>query len=464
MEEPNSIGGRALNQNQTLVNVFSPFRRLSLFLLLLAFHPRMGSAQAPTSKPLQLKCDSLVTPLGIDSRAPLLSWLLRDERFGARQTAYEIQVASSSALLAAGKPDVWDSARVESDQSAGVSYAGPALLPEKRYFWRVNVWDKDGKPYPASDTSWWETGLLDLKEWRGKWIGAEEPEHRRVREADATWVTNAGVANFQASGDTHHEFRFVFEVSKTVKSADLFVTGENTAAAWLNGKQVLNADPVPPWGQMPWLHYEQKNITAEIQTGKNILGIEVTHYAPRNQRAQPGNGQSPMSATLYIEMSDGSVEVFATGGKGWKSALNATGEWFTPQFDDSSWAEAEAYVPPSSNFGVTKLGKPWNTGPVEILRKSFEVDKPVKSVRLYATALGAYKFHLNGKPVGDQILSPGWMDFRQHVAYQVYDLTSDIATGKNAIAAFLAPGWYTTPLQWFGQAYNYGTTPPALKA
>ena len=458
------MGEGVLNQNQTLLKANAAFRRVSLFLVLVTWHPQVGLGQAAASKPLRLKCDSLVTPLGIDSKTPVLSWQLQDERYGARQTAYEIQVATSSALLAAGKPDMWDSGRVESDQSAGVTYAGPALLPERRYFWRVKVWDKDGKPYPASDASWWETGLLDAKEWRGKWIGGEEHEHKRVREADAAWVTNPKVENFQASSDTHHDFRLVFEVSKTVKIADLFVTGENTAAAWLNGKQVLNADPLPPWRQMPWLHYVQKNITGEVKSGKNLLGIEVTRYASRNQRAQPGNGQTPMSATLYIEMTDGSVEVFATGGKGWKSALNATGEWFTPPFDDSSWAEVEAYVPPSSNFGVTKIGNPWNTGPVEILRRSFQVDKPARSVRLYATALGAYKFHLNGKPVGDQILAPGWMDFRQHVAYQVYDVTGDVTTGKNAIAAYLAPGWYTTPLQWFGQGYNYGTTPPSLKA
>jgi alpha-L-rhamnosidase len=453
-----------LNQTQRSVFICSSIRRLGFLLLLATLLLQTGSARAQSAKPVELKCDSLVNPLGIDSKAPMLSWQLRDERFGARQTAYQIEVASRSALLAAGKADVWDSGRVESDQSAGVRYAGPALAAEKRYFWRVKVWDKDGNPYPASAASWWETGLLDAKEWRGKWIGGEEHEFRRVREADALWVTNPKVENFQATGDTHHEFRFEFDVSGTVKRADLFVTGENTAAAWLNGKQVLNADPMPPWGQMPWLHYVRKNITSEIQPGKNLVGIEVTHYAPRNERVPAGHGQTPMSATLYIELTDGSVEVFATGGKGWKSALNATGEWFTPRFDDRPWGEAEAYVPASADFGVTKPGKPWNTGPVEILRRSFQVGQPVKSARLYATALGAYKFHVNGQPVGDHILAPGWMDFRQHVAYQVYDVTDDITAGKNAIAALLAPGWYTTPLQWFGQGYNYGTTPPALKA
>ncbi len=56
------------------------------------------------------------------------------------------------------------------------------------------------------------------------------------------------------------------------------------------------------------------------------------------------------------------------------------------------------------------------------------------------------------------------MDFREHVPYQTYDVTGLIHQGVNAIGALLAPGWYTTPLMWFGQGWNYGTTPPALRA
>src|SRR5438270_6071807 len=41
---------------------------------------------------------------------------------------------------------------------------------------------------------------------------------------------------------------------------------------------------------------------------------------------------------------------------------------------------------------------------------------------------------------------------------------SQLKSGKNALAAYLAPGWYATPLQWFRQGYNYGETPEALKA
>jgi len=48
--------------------------------------------------------------------------------------------------------------------------------------------------------------------------------------------------------------------------------------------------------------------------------------------------------------------------------------------------------------------------------------------------------------------------------YQTYDVTDQVVRGKNAIGAFLAPGWYETPLEWFQQPNNYGDTPPALRA
>src|SRR6266513_696793 len=69
-------------------------------------------ALAQTNKPVKLQCESLVTPLGMDVEHPRLSWQLRDPRDGARQTAYQIQVAATSAMLSSGKPDVWDTCRI----------------------------------------------------------------------------------------------------------------------------------------------------------------------------------------------------------------------------------------------------------------------------------------------------------------------------------------------------------------
>jgi alpha-L-rhamnosidase len=449
-----------LAPNKARWTSFAPF---AVAAGVLAMAGLVSAQTVQAGAPTHLRCESLEQPMGMDEPHPLLSWQLHDGTHGARQTAYQILVASSASSLS-GKPDIWDSGRVESDQSVGVPYAGPALAAEKRYFWQVKVWGKDGKAYPASAVSWWETGLLSSGGWRGNWIGYEEEEHRRLREANAEWVTNPGEENYKPAGDTHHNFRYALDIAKPVKRADLFVAGEDTPAAWVNGQQVLQAQPLPPWKQSPWKTYARKDVTRQLRVGKNLVAVDVTLYAKDRQRPGTDPSRAPMNATLYVEMSDGSVQIFKTGSEGWMSALDTKGDWQAVQFDDSGWKAPVTFKPPSSPFGDSELGKPWPTGPVKTLRRTFDVSKPISSARLYATALGAYNFFINGRIVGDQLLAPGWMDFRQHVPYQVYDVTKQINSGRNAIGAYLAPGWYTTPLQWFRQGYNYGDTPPALRA
>ena len=246
--------------------------------------------------------------------------------------------------------------------------------------------------------------------------------------------------------------------------ADLYVTGKDTASAWLNGKQVLAAEPLPPWKQTPWKSYREVDVTPQLQQGSNLLAVEVTLYATSTGSSFTAATVSttPMSACLYIEMADGSVKLIRSD-ESWKAMLNAPPGWNAPTFGESSWKNAIRYVS-NDPSQAADVGRPWPNGPVKMLRKGFEVAKPIRSARLYATAMGAYKFWINGKVVGDQILSPGWTDYRTRVVYQAYDVTADVKSGSNAIGAYLAPGWYSTPLQWLQEPFNYGSTPPALKA
>jgi alpha-L-rhamnosidase len=417
--------------------------------------------QAP-GRPLRLKCDSLVNPLGIDSSAPEFSWQLQDARRGARQTAYRLEVASSPTLLQAGKADVWDSGKVESSQSVAVQYGGPALQAEHRYYWRVTVWDQDGKAYPVSNVSFWETGLMG-EAWAAEWIGYELQEHRMIREADAAWITIPPSSDAPSKGDSLRGYRLHFEVQqKPLAHADLFVTGQDAPSVWLNDKQVLSAPKLQASGRLPWKHYTQADVTSDLQSGGNLLSIAIIRYATSREEKYPGD-QAPMSATLFVKHTDGSIEIFKTGEGNWKSAFNPSDDWFLAHYDDGSWLAPVAFVEPRAARGQP-LARPWPTGPVKMLRRAFDVSSPVKSARLYATALGAYKFYVNGQQVGDEVLAPGWMDYREHVAYQAYDVTALMKHGANALGALLAPGWYTTPLQWVGQGYNYGDTPPALRA
>ena len=438
------------------------FKKMVCGLTLMVATVAALQAQAATG-PVELRVDNLKTPLGIDDAAPHFSWQLQDPARGAKQTAFEVQVASSPELLRTGKADVWDSGRMEGSQSLNVQYGGPAVGPSTRYFWRVKVWDAAGRAYPESEIAWWETGLLNQDAWRGGWIGYETAEEAAVRHAPAEWITSPDAKALAAEKGTVQQlaYRATVTLDKPVRHATLYATGQDTVSAWVNGAQVLAANPFPPYKQMPWKKFVSADVTGKLGGGTNAIAIEAVHYL-ENPNGMAMEDAPPMIATLVVEYTDGTTAAFASDAS-WRTAIHAQEGWQQKSFDDAGWKSAVGWAPnPGSD--AAPLGHPWIPDSVKVLRHEFEVSSPVKSARLYATALGAYELFLNGKRMGDQVMAPGWTDYRERVMYQTYDVTSLVADGKNAMGALLAPGWYETPLEWFQQPNNYGDTPPALRA
>lgn len=423
-----------------------------------------AGAQVPTVHgPVELRVENLKTPLGIDDPTPRLSWQLSDSARGARQTAYQVLVASKPFAAGESKADVWDSGRIESDQSLNVRYQGPALAPSTCYFWRVRVWDAAGKVYPAGELGWWETGLMNESAWHSAWIGYETPEEAAVRHAGAHWISSPDAMQLAAEKGPEQRlaFRTTVKLEKAVRNAALFAACQDTVSAWVNGSQVLKADPLPPYKQMPWKKYVRVDVEKQLTNGANELALECLHYVV-NPNGMATADAPPLSATLYVQYDDGSTAAFASGTE-WKSAVHATDGWQQKSFDDATWKSAAAWTQTPSR-DAEPLGDPWIPDSVKALRDVFTVSAPVKFARLYSTSLGAYEMFLNGRRISDDVLAPGWTDYRQRLMYQTYDVTAMVTTGKNAIAGLLAPGWYATPLEWFQQPNNYGDTPPALRA
>ncbi|RZU32063.1 glycoside hydrolase family 78 protein [Blastococcus saxobsidens] len=94
--------------------------------------------------------------------------------------------------------------------------------------------------------------------------------------------------------------------------------------------------------------------------------------------------------------------------------------------------------------------------PVVLLRREFALDKPVVRARLYATAQGVYEAELNGAPVSDVVLAPGWTSYRHRLRYQTYDVTGLLTEGANALGVQLAEGWFTGYLGFTGKREWYG--------
>jgi alpha-L-rhamnosidase len=122
-----------------------------------------------------LRCEYLANPRGIDAAKPRLSWMLESSRRGEKQTGYQVLVASSPRLLDREQGDLWDSGKVASSQNTQVVYLGQELTSREACFWKVRVWDRDGKASGWSDAARWEMGLLKPADWSAQWIAADAP-------------------------------------------------------------------------------------------------------------------------------------------------------------------------------------------------------------------------------------------------------------------------------------------------
>ncbi|MGM1063824.1 family 78 glycoside hydrolase catalytic domain [Saccharothrix sp. Mg75] len=85
-----------------------------------------------------------------------------------------------------------------------------------------------------------------------------------------------------------------------------------------------------------------------------------------------------------------------------------------------------------------------------LLRAEFTVGGPVAHARAYTTAHGVHELRLNGAPVGDDVLAPGWTSYRERLRYRTHDITGLLRPGRNAVGVALADGWYRGRLGFNG--------------
>ncbi len=363
-------------------------------------------------------------------------------------------MASSSDALAKSKADVWDSGKVESDQSINVAYAGPELKSRQRYYWQVRVWDQQGNASEYSLAAWWEMGLLSSGEWKAKWITRDMPVERGDYESGVKWIWAANDHGQTNATPGKHEFRFELMLPESPKSAILFITAKENVAAWVNGKQVLEASPVFAYGpRHAWGYFREIPVSQFLSKGTNVVAAEAFV-----NKADPGSpNPAGLIALLRVQMPDGKILRFVSGPE-WKTAAEQTGDWFEQNFDDSAWPGAAVV----GEIGKPPQAEPWTALPASLLRRSFTVAKAIRSARIYSTALGSYQLYVNGQRVGSDILAPGWTDYRKRIAYQVYDVTSQLRQGGNAVGAILGDGWYASGLTWNQSRYNFGPPPVRL--
>jgi len=121
-----------------------------------------------------------------------------------------------------------------------------------------------------------------------------------------------------------------------------------------------------------------------------------------------------------------------------------------------------AYNEPSMDFhkimkdGFVELDK-IKMQPAQMIRYTFSLPmKEINRARAYATAHGIYQLDINGDKIGDLELTPGNTEYPVYLQYQVYDITKNIISGKNALCMTVGDGWYCGKVGLVGRSCQYG--------
>ena len=418
---------------------------LACFSISLSCKSLQQNLQRPQQKEIMIKvtdlrCEYQTHPIGLDETQPRLSWKLQSTERGQKQTAYRVLVASSQENLGKDLGDLWDSGKLDSDQSTHVIYQGKSLQSRMHCYWKVRVWDKGGKPTPWAEAAEWSMGLLQPEDWKAKWIGlnqvaiAEEFREKSNEDAhslkDSDWIWYPDETDTLSVPPGTCYFRRVIEIpsDQAIEKAQFVLTADNQFVLWFNGKQVGNGSQ--------WQDLHKIDLSSHIKNGKNIIAIEAENI---------GNEPNPagLIGTLHLQFSDGD-EITLNTNPEWRVSKDNVPEWEKPDFDDSQWVQAK---------GLGKFGMaPWGSYAIDrrrlpalYLRDEFSSEKKINKARVYISGLGYYKLFLNGNRVGDHEIDPILRDYSKQTPYVTYDVSEFIKNGDNAIGVMLGCGRFYAP-------------------
>lgn len=345
-----------------------------------------------------LRCEYIACPVGMDVLSPRLSWQMKKDVRGARQTAYRIMVATGDEYLLNDTPDLWESGKINSDQSIQVVYHGKPLRSGMEVSWKVQIWDEKNNVSDWSNIAHWEMGLSDPGDWQAEWIGAP---------------------GSLTSGEWKHAsplFRKEVTVSRNIKKARAYISGLGYYELYINGEKIgdhvlspnqtnYDRQKVEKWSEprignmTATVLYETFDLTSSMKSGDNTLGVILGNgwymQADRPLDTSLWYDTPRLIAQMWIEYEDGSKELIITD-ESWKASLSPirynglhSGEiydarteqngWNEPGFDDSKWVYAVSVRPPTGTL-TAQISPP------------DRVTKSIKPISVTQPEKGIYRF------------------------------------------------------------------------
>ena len=322
---------------------------LIVMLLLTVFTLNTYAQQC---QPKDLVCEYMVNPIGIDAPSPRLKWQLNDQRQGALQQACQIFVGTDSLAVLHGEGNIWNSQKKASAEML-FTLQGKPLNPFTKYYWTVQVWDKNGKKSSPAKIASFETGMMQMKNWKGSWISDSQD-------------INLKPAPY---------FRKVFKPTGKIISARAYIAVAGLYELFINGQKVGNhrLDPMYTRFDRRTL-YVTYDVTSMLNaSGPVAIGVLLGNGWFNHQSTAvwdfdkaPWRARPKFCMDMRITYENGTVETIKSGDD-WKTSLSPitlnsiyTAEhqdarltqkgWNNIPFDDSKWNRVILVTTPSNNI------------------------------------------------------------------------------------------------------------------
>ena len=255
-----------------------------------------------------LRCEYLKNPVGIDIRRPRLSWEIVAAKRGTMQRAYQIVVKTDADGV------LWDSDRVESEQSVHIEYNGSALQSRQRCAWQVRVWDETDQVTEWSATAFWEMGLLQQSDWQAKWV--EPDQVPTTMEPDMMFFQKLAPVPLDFIRDYSklnpcQYLRKLFNVSGEIRQARAYATAHGIYRLSVNDSRVGDQELAPgATAYDKYLEYQTYDLTAQLRQGDNEIGAVLADGWYSGRIGLPGDScqygdKLALLLQLEIEYADG---------------------------------------------------------------------------------------------------------------------------------------------------------------
>lgn len=464
----------------------------------------------------KLTVQNLDKPLVIEDAHPLFGWQMTSDVKGQKQSAYQVVVTRESD----GKV-VWNSGKKSSGESQNIKYLGAALQPETAYGWKLTVWDKDGASY--NESSRFETGLMNktIYAWDGaQWIGSTENRLDAATQSyfgistkfqlkqgnKVSLVMGALDFRFQdsfqnpesMSGNHYVRVEFDFSGEPTLNVYRVgYAPGDNAEKPLYSVNKTLKPDSNIDQLLTASNKQAQHSVEVYVEFGQMYFVIDGQDLIIDKPRRMGWGGFAVgHTSKVFPKGTKLTVSPYGSGGNyntvphlaqvGFAAEAGSEVLFTDYQILNCGMSEspvafdAQRYDIFKNLKGVTVNGKSITVkgeekgltlstadpthGALTQLRKAIQIDKKIKSAKIYASAMGSYELYINGQRVGEDWFAPGDSQFRETLTYQAYDVTSLLQTGANALAAQLNPGWFTGYMTFTSTNYNFFGDHEALLA